>query len=219
MIRIFAGRDVREAKGWVAFCESVFSNTQQFVSLTPLCGDQRDGTNAFTYARFLVPSLCAYDGWALFLDGSDMILRDDIAKLWAMRDPDKAVMVVKHDYQSKAVRKYLGTSMESDNKTYPRKNWSSVVLWNCRHSAHHCVTPEFVRYMSGSYLHRFLWLKDSEIGELPSEWNHLVEEQEPNPAAKLVHFTLGIPAFPHYRDVEFSDEWRGYYDRATQIAV
>src|SRR5215212_3157138 len=90
----------------------------------------RDGSNQFIYSRFLLPHLTGYSGWALYIDG-DMLLRADIAALWNLRNESKAVMCVHHDYRTRMRRKYLGAK----NEDYPRKNWSSVVLWNCGHPA------------------------------------------------------------------------------------
>lgn len=113
-----------------------------------------DGSNKFIYTRFLTPYLMNYKGWALFVDG-DMIFLDDPAKLWNLRDDSKAVQVVKHDYQTVAKVKYLGNR----NENYPRKNWSSVVLWNCAHPANQVLTPDFIQDKPGSFLHRFLgWM-------------------------------------------------------------
>jgi len=139
-----------------------------------------DGSNHFIYSRFLIPHLMNYKGWALFLDG-DMILRDDITELWNMRDESKAVMVVKHDYKTRMTEKYLGAK----NENYPRKNWSSVILWNCGHEANRGVTPEFVQNSTGAQVHRFTWLDDSLIGELPIVWNWLPDEFGENKHAKL----------------------------------
>jgi hypothetical protein len=137
------------------------------------------------------------------MDG-DMLLRDDIEKLWALRDEAKAVQVVKHDYETKMTEKYLG----SKNENYPRKNWSSVILWNCGHPANSAVTPEFVQNATGAQVHRFSWLTDDLIGELPQEWNWLDVEYEWNPLAKLIHYTLGTPCFHEFADQgDFSDEW------------
>jgi lipopolysaccharide biosynthesis glycosyltransferase len=149
-----------------------------------------DGSNQFIYSRFLVPHLMEYKGWAIFMDG-DMLLRDDIEKLWALRDESKAVMIVKHDYKTKMTEKYLG----SKNEDYPRKNWSSVILWNCEHAANKVVTTEFIENATGAQLHRFTWLTDDLIGELPAEWNWLDVEYDRNLLAKLVHYTLGTPCF------------------------
>lgn len=143
-----------------------------------------------------------YNGWALFMDG-DMIVRDDIAKLFAMRDESKAVMCVHHDYKTRQTTKYLG----SRNKNYPRKNWSSVVLWNCGHPANRNVTPEFVMKSTGAQLDRFTWLDDDLVGELPIEWNWLPDEFGANPDAKLLHFTLGTPCFHEYANSPMAAEW------------
>lgn len=135
----------------------------------------------------------------------------DIAELKALFNPRYAVQVVKHDYQPKSERKYIGTELEAANLPYPRKNWSSVVLWNCGHMAHFRAREqirEAVETGNGEYLHRFSWLEDKEIGDLPSDWNHLVGESPTNPAAKLAHHTQGIPGFTHYGDSEFSDAWK-----------
>jgi lipopolysaccharide biosynthesis glycosyltransferase len=215
-IRLFAGFDEREEVGYHAFCSSVIERSTVPVSFTPLSlntvqkvygAGHRDGSNGFIYLRFLIPYLQQFEGWAIFVDGADMICNADIAELWAMRDPFKAVQVVKHDYKTKHPRKYVGTAMESGNADYPRKQWSSVMLINCSHYAWRSLTPERVAGLPGSYLHRFEFIEDGRIGELPREWNHLVGEDEPNPDAKLIHYTLGVPAFPHYRHCEHADKW------------
>ena len=159
-------------------------------------------SNQFIFSRFLVPWLCGFKGHAIFADG-DMVCREDIAKLWAMRRHDVAVQVVKHDYKTKAGTKYLG----QPNKDYPRKNWSSVVIFNCAHFHNRALTPEYVEKSSGAHLHRFEWLDDSMIGELPKEWNWLAEEYEHNDEAKLIHYTLGTPCFKDYADCDHSAEW------------
>ena len=149
-----------------------------------------------------------FDGWAIFADG-DMICADDIANLWLLRDESKAVMVVKHDYKTKAHGKYLGNK----NEDYPRKNWSSVILWNCAHPKHKILTPDFVMKQTGAFLHRFTWLDDADIGEIPKEWNWLVTEYPDNYDAKLLHYTLGTPCFKDYANSEMSDMWHQAHNR------
>jgi lipopolysaccharide biosynthesis glycosyltransferase len=211
MIPIFIGYDPREAVAYHVCTNSIIRQSSQPVSITPLALNvlkgyketHTDGSNHFIYSRFLVPHLMGYKGWAIFMDG-DMLLRDDINKLWELRDETKAVQVVKHDYQTKMTEKYLG----SKNENYPRKNWSSVILWNCGHPANAMVTPEFIQNASGAAVHRFTWLMDHEIGELPREWNWLDIEYEHNPNAKLIHYTLGTPCFQEFADQgNFSNEW------------
>jgi hypothetical protein len=223
-IQLFCGFDEREEVGYHAFCSSVIQKASVPVSITPLSlqtvqriygAGHRDGSNGFIYLRFLIPYLMGFEGWAIFCDGADMLMRDDIEKLWALRDPYKAVQVVKHDYRTKHQRKYIGTSMEADNADYPRKQWSSVMLINCGHYAWRDMTPAKVAGMTGRYLHRFEFIEDERIGEIPMEWNHLVGEQEPSPDAKLAHFTLGVPGFSHYKDSEHAGEWFGAVARVN----
>ena len=217
MIRVFAGYDDREAIGFHVFVHSLFRHASEPVALTPVTGDQRDGTNAFIYARFLVPAMCEFKGWALFVDGSDMLVRDDVAKLWTMRDERYAVQVVQHDYQTRRANKYRGTVLENRNEHYPRKNWSSVVLWNCEHPANAHLTRTFVRQAGGAYLHRFDWLDANEIGGLPKAWNTLVGEHDHD--AALAHFTYGLPCWPQYARDDYADEWRMELQRVMQSGV
>lgn len=215
-IPIYAGFDPREQIGFHTFVSSVLHRSSWPVSVIPLhaplftsfWGQKQaaDETNAFTRTRFLIPFLQEYKGWAIFCDGADMICRADIAELWALRDEYKDVLVVKHDYKP-APRKYIGTQMEADNRWYPFKNASSVMLINCHSAAWRRMTPEVVAKMTGAELHQFAFISDSRIGYLPKEWNHIVGEEPPNPDAKIAHFSLGLPAIPHYAECEFADEW------------
>jgi lipopolysaccharide biosynthesis glycosyltransferase len=150
-----------------------------------------------------------FQGWAIFADG-DMVCREDISHLWSLRDPSMAVQVVKHDYVTKSTQKYLGNR----NENYPRKNWSSVILWNCGHPANRCLTPQFISSRDGAFLHRFRWLGDELVGELPKEWNWLAIEYNANPHASLIHYTLGTPCFAAYRHSDLSDHWQAALRRA-----
>lgn len=210
MIPIFIGYDSREATAYHVCANSIIRQSSAPVSLNPLSLNllkgyeekHTDGSNHFIYSRFLIPHFMDYKGWAIFMDG-DMILRDDVVKLWEMRDDSKAVMVVKHDYKTRLTEKYLGAK----NENYPRKNWSSVILWNCGHEANRVVTPEFVSNATGAQVHRFTWLSDDLIGELPIEWNWLPDEFGENKDAKLLHFTLGTPCFHDFADSPMASEW------------
>ncbi len=210
MIPIFIGYDPREAVAYHVCTNSIIRHSSQPVSLCPLALNilkgyeekHTDGSNHFIYSRFLVPHLMNYKGWAIFMDG-DMILRDDINALWNFRDESKAVMVVKHNYKTKMTTKYLGAK----NEDYPRKNWSSVILWNCGHPANKQITPEFIQNATGAQLHRFTWLDDSLVGDLPLEWNWLPDEYGSNQDAKLLHYTLGTPSFQEFATTPMGDEW------------
>lgn len=208
MLRIFCGYDPREREGFNVFVRSLIERSRDPISVTALTGHQRDGTNAFTYSRFLVPYLCNYQGRAIWVDGSDMLLRADISKLVEHFELGRAVSVVKHEYKTRHPRKYVGTEMEAENSDYEKKNWSSVILWDCRHSANEVLTPEYIEKSSGAHLHRFEWLRPERIGSLPIEWNWLVDEYGPNDEAKLLHWTAGIPWFERYRNAPHAEEWR-----------
>lgn len=222
MIKLYVGYDPREACVYHTFCQSVIEHASGPVSFIPLHSDmlnhfdgQQDGTNAFIYSRYLVPYLEGYEGTAIFCDG-DMIVTDDIYELYSWIDPDKALQVVQHEYQTSHPVKFIGTPMENHNVTYPRKNWSSVMLWNCEHPSNSILTPEVVAEAGPTFLHRFEWLHDSELGGLPREWNHLVGEYEHAPA-KLYHYTLGAPPFYEYRDCDASKEWHAYLLNALKM--
>jgi lipopolysaccharide biosynthesis glycosyltransferase len=219
-IPIYVGYDAREAACYHVWCQSVIQRSSLTAAFIPLHGPmlqnfngQRDGTNAFIYSRFLVPYLSGYDGFAIFVDG-DMVVLEDIAKLWELRDPMKAVQVVKHDYKTKHPRKYIGTPMEAANVDYPGKNRSSVILWNCAHPRNRILTRELVSEAGGQFLHRFAWLSESDIGELPPEWNALALEQDIS-GASLVHYTLGAPGFTYYDRCDGADHWH----RAKKAAM
>jgi lipopolysaccharide biosynthesis glycosyltransferase len=210
IIPIFVGYDPREAIAYHTCVNSIIRNASRPVSIVPVALNlfrdynetHTDGSNHFIYTRFLVPHLMQFNGWAIFIDG-DMIVRGDIAELWDLQNSYKDVMVVKHDYKTKMPVKYLGAK----NEDYPRKNWSSVILWNCNSFPNRKLTPEFVQKSTGSELHRFTWLDDERVGELPREWNWLPDEYGPNPAAKLLHYTLGTPCFHEFADTPQGNEW------------
>ncbi len=227
MIPIYAGFDPREEVGYHTFCSSVIQHSTFPVSITPLHlptfkwwypPQQRDGTNNFIYTRFLIPFLQDFRGWAIFADGADMVLRADIAELWALRDHNKAVQVVKHDYKTRHPRKYRGTPMEAANEDYPCKNWSSLMLINCNHFNWRTMTPEKVSRTPGSELHRFSFCKPECVGELPAEWNWLADEYGENPQAKLLHWTAGIPAWKAYEHTPHAEDWRAAHQHVNHAA-
>lgn len=216
---LIVGFDQREALAYHTFCQSVLEKTSRPIQFVPLTENAMpfykeshdDGSNKFIYSRFLTPYLCGYKGVAVFADG-DMICCSDISELYDLFDSEKAVQVVKHDYLTKFPKKYFGNK----NENYPRKNWSSVILWNCGHPAHACLTPEFIRQQPGSFLHRFSWLEDDLIGELPRDWNWLAAEYEDNPKAKLIHYTLGTPCIKGFENSAMSKVWWETYDRLLE---
>jgi lipopolysaccharide biosynthesis glycosyltransferase len=209
-IPIFIGYDPREAIAYHTCVNSIIRHASKPVTIVPLAlnlledyqESHTDGSNHFIYSRFLVPHLMDFQGHAIFMDG-DMIVTSDIVELWNMRDVTKDVQVVKHDYQTRMTTKYLG----SPNENYPRKNWSSVILWNCNSFPNRRLTPEYVMQATGAHLHRFAWIDDDRIGELSKEWNWLPDEYGPNPEAKLLHYTLGTPCFHEFADTPQGNVW------------
>ena len=221
-LNVFIGFDSKEIAAYHVLCQSILERCSVPVRFTPinvnnLGGVYRRARNAissteFSFSRFLTPYLSGYEGWSLFMD-CDMIARADFAELFALADDRYAVMVCKHDYTPVSDIKFAGAVQTK----YEKKNWSSVVLFNnarCR-----ALTPDFVNTATGLELHQFKWLaSDDEIGGLPLEWNWLVGEYDYNPDAKVAHYTLGGPYFPAYANVEYGDEWRDIFARATCAA-
>ena len=218
-MKIYIGYDPRETIAYHVCVQSIIINTLKSFSIQPLVREaisnyvenKFDGSNAFIYSRFLVPYLNEYRGWALFIDG-DMICQDDLSKLFEGLDKEKAVYVVKHNYKTKAAKKYLN----NDNVDYPRKNWSSVIVWNCGHKDNSVLTPDYINNSTGSHLHRFGWLSDNFIGELSPTWNWLVDEYEENRDASILHYTLGTPCFKDYQYSDCADIWLQYYNLANE---
>jgi lipopolysaccharide biosynthesis glycosyltransferase len=217
-INVVVGFDQRESIAYHTFTQSIIDKSSLPVSFTPLAINtlkryhetHTDKSNDFIYSRFLTPYLNAFSGWAIFADG-DMICQSDIKELWDLRDESKAVLVVKHHYKTKAQKKYLGNS----NTDYPKKNWSSLILWNCSHPKHRVLTPDFISNQTGKFLHRFSWLEDEDIGDLPKDWNWLAIEYPENKNAKLIHYTLGTPCFKEYWDCDMSDIWHANQKRVV----
>lgn len=223
MIHVFIGYDRRAGMIYDVFAHSIMRRSSMPVSFTPLYHDyltqylQREinqlQSTEFSFSRFLTPFLCNFEGWAIFFD-NDMIMLDDIAKLWALRDERYAVQVVKHQHQPKEGTKFLG---EVQTK-YEKKNWSSAMLFNCAKCR--TLTPEYVSQASGLELHQFKWLAgDHEIGEIPHRWNHLVDYDPNVPVAQVsnLHYTLGGPYYEAYQQCSYADVWLAERDHLLHM--
>jgi hypothetical protein len=159
-------------------------------------------STAFAISRFFVPRL-AGSGWALFMD-CDVLVRTNLMRLFAQADASKAVMCVKHDFTPPD-----GVKMDGQRQTaYPRKNWSSVMLFNCDHPANRALDLGLLNSAPGRDLHGFCWLPDHLIGELDVSWNWLVGHSPEDVEPDIVHFTDGGPWFPGYEDVAYAGEWQ-----------
>ena len=218
MNKVFVGYDPREDIAYQV-CKHSISRRNKEVLVRPLVQKElREAgwytrpidplsSTEFTFTRFLIPELCDYKGWALFMD-CDMILLTDIQELFDQADEKYAVMCVHHDYTPRE-----GFKMDGQKQSiYPRKNWSSVMLFNCGHPSNKQINSSVVNNteITGKYLHRFSWLQDSEIGQLSHEWNWLTDwYKEPEDGKpKLLHYTEGGPWFENYRDCDYHKEWK-----------
>ena len=208
--RVFIGHDPRETVAVSVLTESLQARATRPIQVAHIRQEQLADvfdrppsplqSTAFSFSRFLVPWLCDYQGWALFID-ADMLCLADLAELWELRDGRYAVQVVKHEHRCRAGVKFQGMPQTP----YARKNWSSVMLFNA--SRCRALTPALVNTATGLHLHQFGWLPDGEIGELPPEWNVLVGVQAVPANAKLLHYTLGGPWFADCRDMAEGDRW------------
>tara|TARA_B100000809_G_scaffold242680_1_gene266984 strand:+ start:26 stop:733 length:708 start_codon:yes stop_codon:yes gene_type:complete len=218
MNKIYVGWDSREDIAYQV-CEHSILNRSKTTDVIPLKqSDLRDsgtytrekdklGSTEFTFTRFLVPHLQDYNGWALFCD-CDMVFLIDAKEIFDQADDKYAVMCVQHDYNVTE-----GTKMDNQLQLpYPRKNWSSVVLFNCGHPSNKKLTKELINDPSttGKYLHRFSWLDDNVIGELHYSYNWLVGHynETANVKPKVLHYTLGGPWFGNMRNCEYGDIWK-----------
>lgn len=211
MIRIFIGYDRRIPVAYHTLTHSIIKNCRQPVAITPLCLDNLPMFNRkmnslqsteFSFSRFLTPYLSNYEGWSIFMD-NDMIVTTDISELWAWRNPEYAVQVVKHNHKPKEQTKFMGAVQTK----YEKKNWSSVIIFNnakCK-----ALTPDYVNTASGLDLHQFKWLESERlIGGLPKEWNYLVGyDSKPKTLPALIHYTEGAPFYSEYKDTDYNQEW------------
>lgn len=214
--RVFVGYDSRETIAYEVCAHSLERRASIPVDVRPIVQEEmrRQGlywrahdplaSTEFTYTRFLTPYLAGYQGWAIFCD-CDFLWLADIADLVALADPTKAVMCVHHDHRPIETVKMDGQTQT----TYPRKNWSSLMLFNCAHPSVRQLTPEAANAETGAYLHRMQWAADEEIGAVPEGWNWL-EGSCSRPARgqpEVVHFTRGGPWFDNWQDVDYGELW------------
>lgn len=213
ILNIYVGHDQRENIAFEVCEHSIKARTLANViklSSKDIPDYKRDyvqQSTDFTYTRFLVPYLNNYKGYAIFCD-CDFLFLDDINKLLNYIDPSLAVSVVKHP-------RYIPNSdIKMDNITqvpYNRKNWSSLMVFNCEHELCKSLTPNVINTAPGSFLHQFQWVPDNLIGSIPLDWNclddyYLLE----NP--KAIHYTDGGPWFDSYKVTTYSKLWMNEYN-------
>ena len=215
-LRAYIGWDAKEAEAFevarfslerrASIPVSVVAIKQDELRARGLYWRERDplASTDFTYSRFLTPALAGFSGWALYCD-CDFLWLADVAELCGRINAAKAVLCVQHDHRPVETTKLDGVPQS----VYPRKNWSSLMLFNCSHPATQRLTADIVNSAPPAYLHRMQWATDSEIGALPLEWNWL-EGWNERPASgrpKAVHFTRGGPWLEGWQDVEYADLW------------
>jgi hypothetical protein len=213
MFNIYVGYDSRLDDVYNVCRHSILKNSK--VNVIPVKQQQlRDkgiyyrpldeqGSTEFTLTRFLVPLLNNYIGWSLFCD-CDFLWTVDVNQVFDHRDDKYAVMVVKHDYKPKTLTKMDGRKQYF----YPKKNWSSLMLFN--NSRCHMLTSNLVNTESGSYLHQFKWIDEEQIGSLSNEYNYLVGYN--TGTFKALHYTDGGPWFDQYKDTEYNKLWKKEYE-------
>ena len=221
MLRVYVGYDSREDEAFAVAAKTasaygcvvlpIHEDTLRSAGLLTRPLDRRGGmwdlvsdapqSTEFAVSRFFVP-LLAHAGWCLAVDCDVVFLRDP-RELFELADDSKAVHVVQHPPLVDD-----GIKMDGQQQTlYPRKNWSSVVLWNVSHPANRRINLTMLNQWPGRDLHAFGWLADSEIGELPLEANWLVGVQ-PKPARPMIaHYTLGGPWLPEWTPREDDHIW------------
>ena len=223
-LKIFIGFDSTEPAAAAVLMHSILTRASAPLSLVPLTRKgvlgsydrPRTATESteFSFTRFLVPYLSGYQGWSVFMD-CDMLCQCDLWELvpYILDQKRKAVLVCHHDYVPK-------TAVKMDGKVqtaYPRKNWSSFMVFNnaeCK-----ALTREYVKTASGADLHQFAWVKDEQIGTLPLTFNWLSDEYAPNPGAEIIHYTLGGPWFRDHQNCDHADLWLRERDRMLGVPV
>lgn len=217
-LQIFVGWDPREDIAWRVCRHSILRRTNpDLVSVRPLIQSElrqqglytrpidHQASTEFSLTRFLTPTLAGNEGFAIFMD-CDFLLQADILEVLKEVDLSKGVSVVQHDYTPTSGMKMDGRIQH----VYPRKNWSSFVVFNLNHKSVRNLTPFVVNTCSPAYLHRFSWLEDAAIGSLRPNWNHLVGWYPANTAAppRAIHYTEGGPWFESHQHCDFALLWQ-----------
>lgn len=216
MLKVFVGYDSREEIAWQVCRHSILRHAAAGVQVVPIRQSvlrelglynrpvDAAASTEFSLTRFLTPYLAAQPGWAMFCD-CDFLFTADVREVLVGLDPAKALYCVKHDYVP-------AHRLKMDGKTqavYPRKNWSSLMLFNCDHPEVKALTPAVVNSVSPAYLHRFEWIRDTDsIGELDPDWNFLEGEYpKPEVTPRVIHYTNGGPWFEEWQNCDYAELW------------
>jgi len=214
-LKVFVGYDAREDIAWQV-CRHSIARHSETASAYPLRQTvlrelglyarpaDVSATTDFSLTRFLTPYLAATEGWSVFVD-CDFLFTTDVARVLEGLDPTKAVYVVQHEYTPRFNVKMDG----KQQSTYPRKNWSSFMVFNGAHPDVKALTPDRVNQAAPADLHRLNWVRrEDHIGALPLGWNFLVGEYDrPATVPEAIHYTNGGPWFADWQDVDYGDLW------------
>lgn len=219
-LKVYVGYDSREDIAWQVCRHSITRHTTPDVEVYPLrqttlrelglyTREPDNASTEFSLSRFLTPYIAAHDGWTIFVD-CDFVFTTDVKNVLQHADRSKAIFVVQHDYTP-------ANQIKMDNKAqtvYPRKNWSSFILFNNAHPLVKALTPEVVNNQSPAFLHRFQWIPDDNlIGALPLAWNFLEGEYpKPEKTPSAIHYTNGGPWFDNWQNVDFASVWNDERD-------
>jgi lipopolysaccharide biosynthesis glycosyltransferase len=214
--KIYVGYDTREDIAWQVCRNSLLRHASREIEIYPLKQAtlrelglytrplDKAASTEFSLTRFLTPYLAAVDGWSIFVD-CDFVFTADIFPMLDSLDDSKAVYCVQHDYKPS-----MEIKMDGKNQTlYPRKNWSSFIVFNGKNKHVKLLTPTVVNTETPAYLHRFSWVPDDNlIGALPVDWNFLVGEYpRPDRIPNAIHYTNGGPWFENCQNVDFAELW------------
>lgn len=215
-LKVFVGYDSREDIAWQVCRHSILRHSDGGVDVIPirqsalrelgLYTRPRDihASTEFSLTRFLVPYLAAQSGWVIFCD-CDFLFTTDVRDVLNGLDPRKAVYCVQHDYKPAHAVKMDGKRQVA----YPRKNWSSFMVFNCDHPSVKALTPEIVNSATPAHLHRFEWIEpEDSIGALELDWNFLEGDYpKPDYTPRVIHYTNGGPWFDEWQNCDFADLW------------
>lgn len=207
-IRIFVGADDSQMVAAHVLEYSIRKHTQhpvQFFCMRnmpvppPKHPKNRPGTG-FSFNRFLIPQLAGYRGKALYID-ADMLVFDDIAKLWNTPLEGRSVLC---STQHEIPRGWEGGA---NNDHGAGRYWTpgrqmSVMLMDCEKLDWDITTIiaglDRDEYSYKQLMAEFCILDEDQIADtIPNEWNCLEWYEEGR--SQLVHFTV-VPTQPWKND-------------------
>ena len=145
----------------------------------------------------------------MFCD-SDFLWNCSITEILEFHDEKYAISCVQHDYAPRNTTKMDGLAQTS----YPRKNWSSLMVFNCEHIDTKNLSIECVNTNSPKYLHRMEWT--GEVGRIPITYNWLEGDYSGCTNPKAIHFTNGGPWHETW-DGDYSEKWISVYNEVTGL--